>query len=125
MAAPRLMVGAVLAATLLMTAPGDTVLPPARAVTAISLIAGRWQGRIAFTGRSYELFYLTINRDGSLVASWDGVTRYGKITLERGRARFGLFVWSGNLDYLEGGGERVLLMKEDFGAWDAIVRPRH
>ena len=119
------MVGAVLAATLLMTAPGYTVLPPARAVTAISLIAGHWQGRIAFTGHSYELFYLTINRDGSPVASWDGVTRYGKITLEPGRARFSLFVWSGNLDFLEGGGERVILMKEDFGAWDAIVRPRH
>ena len=33
------------------------------------------------------------------------------------------YIWSGNLDYLEGGGNRVILLKEDFSHWDAIVRP--
>jgi len=29
------------------------------------------------------------------------VTRWGKVTLEGGRARFTFYIWSGNLDYLE------------------------
>ena len=116
-----------LSAALLLAAAlapaGCASLPPARAVTDIKLIAGRWQGQIKFGRGGYELFYLTINPDGSLVASWDGVTRYGKVTLERGTARFSLYIWSGTLDYLEGGGDRIILLKENFAAWDAIVRP--
>lgn len=114
------------AALLLLAAiapAGCASLPPARAVTEMSLIAGRWRGQIAFSRGPYELYYLTINPDGSLVASWDAVTRYGKVTLEGGRTRFSVYIWSGTLDYLEGGGERVILLKEDFGQWDAIVRP--
>ena len=68
-------------------------------------------------------FLPDINRDGRLIASWDGITRYGKVTLEGPRTRFSFYIWSGNLDYLEGNGNRVILMKEDFSAWDALVRP--
>ena len=106
-----------------ITPAGCASLPPARAVTEMSLIAGRWRGQIVFGRGPYQLYYLTINPDGTLVASWDAGTRWGKVTLEGGRARFNLYIWSGTLDYLEGGGERVLLLKEDFGQWDAIVRP--
>jgi hypothetical protein len=102
---------------------GCAPLPPARQVTDINLIAGRWQGQIAFGRGSYQLFYLTINPDSTLIASWDGVTRWGKVTIEGGRTRFSFYIWSGNLDYLEGNGARVLLLKEDFSQWDAIVRP--
>jgi len=104
-------------------AAGCASLPPARAVTDMNMVAGRWRGQIAFSRSPYELFYLTIKPEGTLVASWDAVTRYGKVTLEGGRARFSIFIWSGSLDYLEGGSERVILLKEDFGHWDAIVRP--
>jgi hypothetical protein len=114
------------AALLVLTAlapAGCAPLPPARQVTDINLIAGRWQGQIVFGRGPYQLFYLTINPDSTLVASWDGVTRWGKVTLEGGRARFNFYIWSGNLDYLEGGGDRVILLKEDFTHFDAIVRP--
>jgi hypothetical protein len=109
--------------TAALTPAGCAPLPPARAVTDIKLLAGRWQGQIAFGRGSYQLFYLTINPDSTLIASWDGVTRWGKVTIEGGRARFNFYIWSGNLDYLEGGGDRVILLKEDFSHWDAIVRP--
>lgn len=102
---------------------GCAPLPPARQVTDIGLIEGRWQGQIRFGHGGYQLFYPTIYPDGRLVASWDGVTRYGQVTVGPGPARFSLYIWSGSLDYLEGGGDRVILMKEDFGSWDAIVRP--
>jgi hypothetical protein len=114
---------AALLAVVAVTPAGCAPLPPARQVTDINLIAGRWQGQIVFGRGSYQLFYLTINPDATLVASWDGVTRWGKVTLEGGRARFSFYIWSGNLDYLEGGGDRVILLKEDFSHWDAIVRP--
>jgi hypothetical protein len=119
----RRALGATLLLAALLTPAGCASLPPARAVTEIALVAGRWQGQIAFARSSYQLFYLTINPDGTVVASWDGVTRYGKVTLEGARTRFSLYIWSGSLDYLEGGGQRIILLKEDFGSWDAIVRP--
>ena len=115
--------GSLLLLTALLTPAGCASLPPARQVTDMALIAGRWQGQITFARGSYQLFYLTIEPDGRVVASWDGVTRYGKVTLEGPRTRVGFYIWSGSLDYLEGGGQRVILMKEDFSAWDAIVRP--
>ncbi|MEX2224428.1 MAG: hypothetical protein WEG40_21800 [Candidatus Rokuibacteriota bacterium] len=115
--------GAALLVGIALATAGCVSLPPARAVTDINLIAGRWRGQIVFGRGSYQLFYLTINPDGTLVAAWDGVTRWGKVTLEAGRPRFNFYIWSGNLDYLEGGGERVILLKEDFSHWDAVVRP--
>jgi hypothetical protein len=119
----RRLLGAALLLAAVVTPAGCASLPPARTVTDVALIAGRWQGQIAFARSSYQLFYLTINPDATVVASWDGVTRYGKVTLEGTRTRFTFYIWSGSLDYLEGNGERVILLKEDFGAWDAIVRP--
>ncbi|HET8529958.1 MAG TPA: hypothetical protein VFO08_02340, partial [Methylomirabilota bacterium] len=97
----RALGAALLMGALLMPA-GCASLPPARAVTDVALIAGRWQGQIAFARSSYQLFYLTINPDATVVASWDGVTRYGKVTLEGARTRFSFYIWSGSLDYLEG-----------------------
>jgi hypothetical protein len=119
----RRLLGAALLLAAVVTPAGCASLPPARTVTDVALIAGRWQGQIAFARSSYQLFYLTINPDATVVASWDGVTRYGKVTLEGTRTRFTFYIWSGTLDYLEGGGQRVILLKEDFGAWDAIVQP--
>ena len=115
--------GAALLAVTALAPAGCVSLPPARAITDIKLIAGQWRGQIVFGRGSYQLFYLTINPDSTLMASWEGGTRWGRVTLEGGRARFSLYIWSGNLDYLEGGGDRVLLLKEDFSQWDALVRP--
>ncbi len=119
----RRLTAAVLVLAALTTPAGCASLPPARPVTDMGLIAGQWQGQIAFARSSYQLFYLTIEPSGRVVASWDGVTRYGQVTLGGARPRISFYIWSANLDYLEGGGQRVLLLKEDFGAWDAIVRP--
>ena len=115
--------GAILLVAVAVVPAGCAPLPPARQVTDINLLVGRWQGQITFSRGPYQLFYLTINPDGTLIASWDGVTRWGKVSLEGARTRFSFYIWSGNLDYLEGGGNRVILLKEDFSQWDAIVRP--
>lgn len=119
----RRVFAAMLLLAALTTPAGCASLPPARPVTDMALIAGKWQGQITFARSSYQLFYLTIEPSGRVVASWDGVTRYGQVTLSGARPRVSLYIWSATLDYLEGSGQRVILLKEDFGAWDAIVRP--
>ena len=86
-AARRWALGIVLLLSALVAPGGCASLPPARQVTDMALIAGRWQGQITFARSSYQLFYLTIEPDGRVVASWDGVTRYGKVTLEGPRTR--------------------------------------
>ena len=115
--------GAILLVAVAVVPAGCAPLPPARQVTDINLSSAAGKGRSRSAAGPYQLFYLTINPDGTLIASWDGVTRWGKVTLEGARTRFSFYIWSGNLDYLEGGGNRVILLKEDFSQWDAIVRP--
>ncbi len=113
--------GALLAVLLL--AGCASALPPERSVTDLRAIEGRWRGNIKFGLGPYEIFYLTVNPDAAIVASWGATTRWGKITLEKGKVRFDLYIWSGDLYYFEGPGSRVILMKEDFGTWDAQVTP--
>ena len=75
-----------------------------------------------FAGGPYEIFYLTVNSNGSIVASW-GTTRWGKVTLSGGKGRFDLHTSSGDLYYDEEKQGRVITLRPDFGGWDAQVRP--
>jgi len=106
-----------------VSVPAACVLPPQQPIPSVTAIAGKWRGNIQFGRGPYELFYLTINPDGSLVASWGITTRFGKVGLEGRRTRFGLYIWSGDLEYFAGGGQRILTLKEDFGSFYAQVTP--
>jgi len=108
-----------LAAALLLGASSVTGKP----ITGIRMIEGKWRGQISFTGGPYEIYYLTINPDGSIVAAWGANTRWGKVTLSGGKARFSFPTESGVLYYYEGKDGRVITLKPDFGGWDAQVRP--
>ena len=107
------------AAALLLGASNVTGKP----ITDIRMIEGKWRGQISFTGGPYEIYYLTINPDGSVVAAWGANTRWGKVTLSGGKARFSFPTESGVLYYYEGKDGRVITLKPDFGGWDAQVRP--
>ena len=89
----------------------------------IRAIEGKWRGQIKFAGGPYEIFYLTVNSNGSIVASWGATTRWGKVTLSGGKARFDLHTSSGDLYYYEEAQGRVITLRPDFGGWDAQVRP--
>ena len=102
---------------------GWALLPPQQPIPSVSAIAGKWRGTIQFGRGPYELFYLTINPDGSLVAWWGITTRWGKLDLEGRRTRFSLYIWSGDLEYFVGGGQRILTLKEDFGGFYAQATP--
>ncbi len=108
-----------LAAALLLGASSVTGKP----ITDIRMIEGKWRGQISFTGGPYEIYYLTINPDGTIVAAWGANTRWGKVTLSAGKARFSFPIESGVLYYYEGKDGRVITLKPDFGGWDAQVRP--
>ena len=108
-----------LAAALVLGASSVTGKP----ITDIRMIQGKWRGQISFTGGPYEIYYLTINPDSSLAASWGITTRHGKVSLEGARTRFTLYIWSGDLQYFAAGDRRVLILKEDFGTFDAQLTP--
>jgi hypothetical protein len=102
---------------------GCASLPPAQPIPAVSTIAGKWSGSVQFGRGPYELFYLTINPDGSLVAWWGATTRWGKVDVSGKRPRFSLYIWSGDLQYSADGRQRLLVLKEDFDSFYAQVRP--
>jgi len=108
-----------LAAALLLGASSVTGKP----ITDIRMIEGKWRGQIAFAGGPYEIYYLTINPDGTIVAAWGANTRWGKVTLTGGKARFSFPTESGVLYYYEEKDGRVITLRPDFGGWDAQVRP--
>ena len=101
---------------------GCATLPPAQPVADVAAIAGKWRGNIDF-GRGIQLFYLTINPDGSIVAEYGINTKYGKVTVAGGKATFELYVWSGTINYLAGNGKRMLILSETFDTFYAQVTP--
>ena len=95
-----------------------------KAITNISMIEGKWRGQIKLAGGPYEIFSLTVNRDGTIVTSWGATTEWGTVTLANGKARFTLSNrTSGDLYYYEEKGGRVITMKPHVEGWDAQVRP--
>src|SRR5262245_55071847 len=89
MAAPPLVgrtAALLLAAGLLLGASNVT----GKAITDIHMIEGKWRGQIKLAGGPYEIFYLTVNRDGTIVASWGATTEWGTVTLGGGGARLSL-----------------------------------
>jgi uncharacterized protein YndB with AHSA1/START domain len=122
MTAPRVLgrlVLILLAAALALGASSVTGKP----ITDIRMIEGKWRGQIAFTGGPYQIYYLTINPDATIVAAWGASTGWGKVTLSGGKARFSFPTTSGDLYYYEEKDGRVITMKPDFGGWDVQVRP--
>jgi len=98
--------------------------PPAR-VTSMSEIAGKWQGTITrgFNGRQ-ELYYLTIDPDGKMVAQWGPNWQWGKVTLDGAGATFEMSDRStGPLKYYSGPQGRSITMEPTFGGWYVQVTP--
>ncbi|HEV8436749.1 MAG TPA: hypothetical protein VGT40_01505 [Methylomirabilota bacterium] len=102
---------------------GCATLPPAAPIPDVATLAGTWSGIVELGRGPFELFYVTIDPDGSLMAWWGITTRWGRLQLGEGRPRFSLYIWSGDLEYFEGDGQRVLILKEDFGSFYARVTP--
>jgi hypothetical protein len=102
---------------------GCASLPPEKSVRSINDIAGEWRGTIRFGLGPFEFVNVTINPDSTMVMEWGSNTKWGRVMVADGRASFDLGIWSGSLYYLEGSEKRVLLMKANFGVFDAQLTP--
>jgi hypothetical protein len=99
-------------------------LPPAKSVTSVSQIAGKWQGSGSGpTGTSAVT--TTINPDGSFTSVIGAQTFTGKITMVDGKLR-GRGDQTGNTGTWalhEGEGKSVLVYKSDDGRVGAELTP--
>ena len=94
-------------------------------VTSVGELAGNWQGTITegFNGPQ-QLYYLTIQPDGRMVAQWGPNWQWGKVTVNGGAATFEMSdITSGPLNYYAGPKGRSITMEPTFGGWYVQVRP--
>ena len=98
-------------------------LPPEKPVTSINDIVGAWRGTIQFGVGPFEFVDVTINPDATMVMVWGVNTKWGRVAVVNGRTSFDLEIWTGTIYYLEGPERRFLLLKANFGVFDAQVSP--
>jgi uncharacterized protein YndB with AHSA1/START domain len=87
-------------------------------------LVGKWRGTISVGLGPPQFYYLTVNPDASIVATWGPNWQWGNITISGGQARFELsHLTSGTLLYFDGKDGRVITMTPDFGGWYVYVTP--
>ena len=117
----------VLTATLLAgcaSAPSAPAVP----ITDMRQIEGKWQGLITLGfGGPQELYYLTVQPDGGLVARWGPNWQWSKVMLSPSGATYATFEFSdltnGTLTYYDGPGGRSMVLEAYFNSWSANVTP--
>ncbi|HEX9126174.1 MAG TPA: hypothetical protein VF948_07210 [Methylomirabilota bacterium] len=93
-------------------------------VTSIDVLEGKWQGTITVGMGAPQFYYLTVNPDATIVATWGLNWQWGNITLSGGRVRFELdHLTSGTILYYEGSDGRSIQMTPDFGGWYVWATP--
>ena len=99
--------------------------PPPRRLQSIEPLVGKWQGTIAVGRGSPTFYYLTVNPDASIVATWGANWQWGKITVNGSEgARFELdHITSGTLLFYSGPSGNAIQMTPDFGGWYVWATP--
>ncbi len=112
-------------ATVLLAGCASAPSSPPTPITEMRQIEGKWRGTITLGfGGPQELYYLTINPDGSMVAQWGMNWQSGKVTLSGGVASFEMSsISDGTLTYYDGPSGRSLTLNSTFGNWSAYVTP--
>jgi hypothetical protein len=103
---------------------GCASVPPTR-IASVGQLAGNWQGTITqgFNGPQ-QLYYLTIQPDGHMVAQWGPNWQWGNVTVKGGAATFEMSdIASGPLNYYDGPKGRSITMEPTFGGWYVQVTP--
>ena len=97
---------------------------PSISLADVRPLVGKWRGTFTVGYGSPQFYYLTVNPDGSIVATWGMNWQWGNITISGGQARFELsHLTSGTLLYFDGKDGRVITMTPDFGGWYVYVTP--
>ena len=91
-------------------------------LSSIEPLVGKWQGTLD-QGEGPQLFYLTINPDGTLVATWGVNWNNGTITVEKGVASYQMSPppREGTFRYYPSNGKPTLFMDDTFLSFHAVV----
>jgi hypothetical protein len=105
-------------------AMGCATLPPAKAVTNVNQIAGKWQGNVS-SGQGTQPAAMTINPDGTFSTVIGSQTFTGRIAVAEGKlpGRGDQTGNTGTWSVHEGDGKRVLVYKADDGRVTAELAP--
>ena len=96
---------------------------PPTPVTSIEPLVGKWSGTVD-TGRGpLQFFYLTINPDQTLVATWGLNWAWGTVTLANGRASYRMNPppLEGSIVYFRSDGRESLTLNDLFANFYATV----
>ena len=106
----------------LMLLTGCASSPPTP-VTSIDPLVGKWAGTVDQGGGSREFFYLTINTDETLVASWGINWSWGKVAVANGQATYQMTrpPYEGTMQFYQDNGKPTLFMKDQFVNFYAVV----
>ena len=104
---------------------GCASAPPPQRLANIDPLVGKWQGTIAVGLGPPQFYYLTVNPDGSIVATWGSNWQWGTLTANGSAGvRFTLdHITSGTLLYYSSPSGRAIQMTPDFGGWYVWATP--
>jgi len=116
---------AVVAIALAAVLGGCASAAPPQRLASIDPLVGKWQGTIAVGLGPPQFYYLTVNPDGSIVATWGPNWQWGTLTANGSAGvRFTLdHITSGTLLYYSGPSGRSIQMTPDFGGWYVWATP--
>ena len=112
--------GAVAISVMLLT--GCASAPPTP-VSSIGPIVGKWAGTVAVGGGALQFFYLTVNADQTLVATWGVNWSWGTITVANGQVTYQMTPppLEGTVRYYQGNGKPTLYMADLWASFYAVV----
>ena len=112
--------GAVAISVMLLT--GCASAPPTP-ISSIGPLVGKWAGTVAVGGGSLQFFYLTINADQTLVATWGVNWSWGTITVANLQATYQMTPppLEGTVRFYQGNGKPTLYMTDLWASFYAVV----
>ena len=111
---------AAVALTVILLA-GCASTPPAQ-VTSIEPLVGKWAGTVQ-RGGPQQFFYLTVNPDQTLVATWGITWSTGRITVANGQATYEMSppLLEGIIRFYPGDDKPTMYLDDLFADFHAIV----
>ena len=96
---------------------------PAAPVESITPLVGKWAGTVETEKGSQQFFYLTVNPDQTIVATWGIYWSWGRIALADGQATYRLNPppLEGTVRFYQGNGTATLYLDDLWATFHAVV----
>ena len=92
-------------------------------VTSVDPLVGKWAGTVETDRGNQQFFYLTINADQTLVATWGVYWSWGRVTVANGQARYQMTPppLEGTFRLYQVGGKPTLYIDDLWATFHAVV----